>query len=186
MIEFTAEQIEKAERMLEHIPGAAPKAMARALNRAAESAKTEAGRKVRESYYVKSSDVSSTIKIYKASETDLNALVISRGNLMPLMKFRVTPRKPTPNRKKPIVARVKRGSGGPIKHAFVARMNSGHIGVFTRAGKQRIPINENYGPSIPEMLNSESVSAWVEQKATETLDKRLDHEISRILKGEEN
>lgn len=181
MIELTAEQIEKAERALENIPDGVPKVIVRAINRAAESARTEASRKVREKYYVKHSDVISTIKIYKASPADYSATIISKGHVLALPKFRVTPREPEPKRKKSIIVRVKRGGGGPLPGAFVAQMKSGHVGVFKRVGKPRLPIEQKYGPSVPQMLGSPSVSQWIEEKAQETLEKRLDHEINRLL-----
>lgn len=184
MIELTVSQIEKAERMLAHIPGAAPRAMSNAINRATDSAKTEAARKAREQYYITHKDVLSTMKMYRASAQDLTASVVSRGNLIALPKFRVTPAKPQPRRKKPITVRVKRGQGGPVRKAFVAGMRSGHTGVFMRSGKKRFPIEQMFGPSVPQMLESRSVNAWVSQKANETLDKRLDHEINRVLEGQ--
>jgi hypothetical protein len=184
VITVSAEKMEYAERMLRNIPGAAKRAAANAINRASESARTEAARKVRELYYIKQSDVTSTIKLYRATPEDLSSVVVSRGNLLALSKFRVTPSQPQPNRRRPIIVRVKRGSGGIITGAFVARMSSGHIGVFNRIGKTRLPIIQRYGPSVPQMLGNPSVTNWVEQKAYETLDKRLDHEINRIL--EEN
>lgn len=181
MIEVTASHIDRAERLLQNIPGAAPKALSNAIFRAAETARTEAARKVRETYYVKHSDVISTIKIHKVGA--LAAKVVSRGHAMSLTSFKVTPGTPQPRRKKSIVVRVKRGGGGPITSAFVGRMKSGHVGVFLRAGKQRTPIEELYGPPIPQMLGNPSVSAWVEEKASSKLDERLEHEIGRFLEG---
>jgi len=181
MIEVTAGQIEKAERMLRHLPEAAPKAMSSAIQRAAETARTEAARKVRETYFVKHSDVIATIRIQRPGA--LSANVISRGNAISLSKFNVTPKQPQPRRNAAIIVRVKKGEGGPIKSAFVARMKSGHIGVFLRAGKQRKPIQELYGPPIPQMLGNPSVKEWVETQASEKLEERLTHEIDRILEG---
>lgn len=181
MIEFNSSQIERAIAMLSHIPGAAPKAIANAVNRAAETARTEASRKVRELYYIKHGDVISTIIIKKATPSDIAAAVVSRGSPIALTKFRVTPRQP---RRAPVIARVKRGGGGLVASAFVARMGSGHVGVFNRVGTARFPIVQRYGPSVPQMLGSPTVTAWVEQKAKEKLNQRLDHEINRILEGQ--
>lgn len=181
MIEVTADHIERAEQLLKHIPNAAPKALSRAINRAAESARTEAARKVRETYFIPHNAVLSTIKIDKASEGRLMAKVTSRGHATPLINFRVTPKQPQPRRKSPIIVRVKQGQGGSVKRAFVARMKSGHVGVFERAGKKRTPIRQLFGPPIPEMLGNPTVTDWVEQKAAERLDERLDHEIGRML-----
>lgn len=181
MIDLTVQQLEKAERALEHIPGAVPRAAANAINRAADSAKTEAARKVRETYYIKHGDVLSTIKIYGASAGDLSATVISRGSVIALTKFRVTPRQPQPKKRRTVIVRVKKGEGGPIQGAFIAGMNSGHVNVFNRIGKSRLPIVGRYGPSVPQMIGSDDVRIWVEDKSRERLESRLDHEISRIL-----
>lgn len=183
MIEVSAAQIDRAENMLKHIPKSAPKALARAINRAANSARTEAGRKARETYHINHKDVISTIRIDRATSMSLAAKVTSRGNTVSLAKFRVTPKQPAPKRKIPISVRVKRGEGGPVKRAFVARVQNGHLGVFERAGKRRLPFQELYGPPVPVMLGSPTVRAWVEEKAAETLDRRLEHEIGRILEG---
>lgn len=184
MIEFTAAQMEKAERLLQHIPGGAQKALSRAMNRAIDSAKTEASRKARETYHVRHKDVLDTIKVSKSSPSNLNAVVVSRGYVFALTKFQVTPKKPQPKRKKEIVVRVKRGEGGPIKRAFVTQLKSGHLGVFKRAGKARFPIEQFYGPSVPQMLGNVKVTDAVEQRAAAVMNDRLDHEIMRILEGQ--
>lgn len=183
MITINVGQMDRAEAALQHIPKAAPKAIAKALNRAAETARTEAARKIREKYYVKHSDVISTIRIHRAKPEDLAAVVTSKGSPIALYKFHVTPKQPQPRRKTPIIVRVKRDSGGPLKRAFVARVGSA-LGVYSRVGKPRLPIRQHYGPSIPQMLDSEDVVQWVEDKARERLDERLDHEINRLLEGQ--
>lgn len=167
--------------LLGHVKDAAPKAMANAVNRAVDTAKTEASRKTRETYTIKNKDVAATIRIRRASMANLTATVTSRGGVVALSKFQVTPRQPQPKRKKPVIVRVKRGGGGPIPSVFVAKMQSGHIGVFSRAGKSRFPITQHYGPSVPQMIGNPSVKVWIEEKAAETLEKRLDHEINRVL-----
>ena len=184
MIEFSADRINRAIAALSHIPGAAPQAIANAINRASETARTEAARKVRESYYIKHGDVIGTINIKKATPSDLAAAVISKGGPSPLMKFKVTPSAPQPRRRTPIIVRVKRGGGGTIRRAFVAQMQSGHIDVFNRVGQSRLPIIERYGPSIPQMLGSPTVTQWVREKAGEKLEERLNHEITRILEAQ--
>lgn len=194
MIELTAKQIEHAQKMLGHIPGAAQKAVAHAINRATQTAKSAAATEARKSYVIKHGDVLKTISIRKASPGDLTAAVVSRGHVVALPKFRVTPKAPQPKRaaevrwKKgrtfSIKARVKHGDGGgSINNAFVARMKSGHVGVFNRSSGKRFPIIQRFGPSVPQMLGAPSVRLWVENRATEALDKRLDHEIKRILQG---
>lgn len=160
----------------------------RAINRAADSSKTAASKKVREEYTVKARDIASKIRVEKASTASLLALVTSTGGVLPLSKFQVRPSNPDPRRKTPIVVRVKKGAGGPIKHAFVAQMANGYVSVFHRVPGERMKSNpkkqkitENYGPSIPQMMGSESVSKHIETRAQEQIILRLEHEIGRLL-----
>ena len=184
MITLRAEHIERLEEMLRNAPAQVNVAAARAINRAAYAARTQAGRSVRETYTVKHKDVISTIRLHKkATPADLNAEIRSRGSTLKLMKFKVTPSSPQPKRKRPIKVSVKKGSNKTIKNGFVARMSNGHMNVFTRTTKKRFPIRGHYGPSVPQMLGNESVTRFVERKANEVLDNRLEHEINRLLRG---
>ncbi|MCL6456495.1 MAG: phage tail protein [Gorillibacterium sp.] len=181
MIELSIEHMERLEAALQETPEKIPRAAARAINRAAHTARTEAARKARQEYVIRHGDVIKTVKVYPASEADLSASVISKGSVIPLIKFKVNPKTPQPKRRKPLTATVRKGEGGPIARAFTAQMKSGYIGVFQRAGKPRYPINQLYGPSIPQMIGSRSVSQWVEERAREKLSERLEHEINRAL-----
>jgi len=184
VIQIDPKQIERAEILLKDIPNGASKAIVNALNRSVEGARTDAVKKVRERYIIKAKDVRDTIQIKKATYDDLTAIVKASGSPVALSKFKITPSSPPKTRrKKPIIARVTRGGGGPIPGAFVAKMESGHVGVFERVGKARLPIKQLYGPSVPQMLGHESVTEYVEEQAREKVEKRLEHEINRLLKG---
>ncbi|WP_445506392.1 phage tail protein [Niallia sp. 03190] len=183
MINVSVENLDRIQAVLHETPKKVPVAVSRAINRASSTTKTEAGRKIREKYYVKHGDVLKTFRISKASPGNLHAEINSKGSVIPLYAFRVSPRSVQLRRQTPITAAVKKGAGGPLGSAFVGRMGSGHAGVFARVGKPRLPINEKYGPSIPQMLGSDSVSQYVEQKTQEKLDERLNHELSRAVEG---
>lgn len=183
MIDLRAEHIEKLEKILGNTPKQIPIVTALAINRAAESARSMAGQSVRNTYHVKHKDVIRTIKIRKATSFDLTAHIQSRGSAIKLASFKVTPNKPQPKRKKPISVSVKKSTKKSIKSAFVAETKSGHINVFTRVSKRRLPIQGHYGPSVPQMIGNESVVQLVEDRAMEVLDTRLEHEINRLLGG---
>lgn len=184
MITVDSKQIERAEELLKNIPNGVSKAIVNAINRAAEGARTDAVKKIRERYYVKSKDIREIIQITKATYENQAAIIRAKGSPLALSKFKIIPSKPPQKRrKKPVIARVVRGEGGPISDAFVAKMESGHIGVFKRAGESRLPIIQLYGPSVPQMLGHKSVTEYVEEKAKERLEERLEHEIERLLRG---
>jgi hypothetical protein len=188
MIELKAEHLEKLEEILGNTPKQIPVVTARAMNRAIQAARTQASRTTRETYYIKHKDVISTIKIKKANRSDLLAEFMSSDTNIPLMKFKVNPRKPQPGRKRPVTVSVKKGSKKVIKNGFVAQLRkpkheSGKLNVFVRTTKSRFPLKGLYGPSIPQMIGNEDVIPRVEERAMEVLDTRLEHEISRLLGG---
>lgn len=185
MIEFAAGQIKKAEELLGGIKGALPKVQTRAINRSLSTARAEAVRCVRAEYIVNAGDVRKTIKINNATAAHPTGSILSTGSPISLEKFDVSPKRPNTGKNKSVVtARVKKGGGKkPIKNAFIAKVSNGHTGVFVRSGKSRYPIRNLYGPSIPQMISAENVSSKIEEKAAEMMDKRLEHEISRVLEG---
>ncbi|BBB91051.1 MAG TPA: phage tail protein [Methylomusa anaerophila] len=189
MIELTDDQLKRAEQLLKHLPGALPKAVANAINRASESARAEAVRKASEEYVIRPGRVRETIDIAKASPAILFARVRSKGRPRALTYFQTTPKQvPKKRPRGQLVAQVKRSEGGgSIKSAFLARMKSGHLGVFNRTNNLtstgKVELVQRYGPSVPQMLENPTIQQFVEQKAMETLEKRFDHELDRLLKG---
>ncbi len=74
-----------------------------------------------------------------------------------------------------------------FEHAFVARMRSGHVGIFERTGGVTADggdeIRQLMGSSVPQMIGSEEVSGKLSEAAMRKFDERLEHEISRIING---
>ena len=70
-----------------------------------------------------------------------------------------------------------------MDQAFTAQMGK-HRGVYERIGVERFPVRELYGPATPQMMYSnEDVLDEIEEKMAETYEKRIDHEILRVLNG---
>lgn len=70
--------------------------------------------------------------------------------------------------------------------AFVARMKSGHIGIFermkgtkTKGGKEKLA--ELYGMSIPDMVKSRDVAFEIQQKGQTFLETQVQKEIRRVM-----
>lgn len=55
--------------------------------------------------------------------------------------------------------------------------------ICERDGSKRLPISEFMGPSTAQMAGNSIVLADVEEKAQEVINKRVEHEITRILNG---
>lgn len=175
-------KIKEVEKELGQYQSKARLALSRALNRAASNAKTNASKKVREKYVIKAKDINSTITISKASSGNLNASVRSSGERIPLIKFKVSPSSPRP-KKPPKVLRVEVKKGGlkDLIGAFVANVNGNKV--FKRTTSKRLPIQQLYGPAVPQMMGNQSVTEFITTEAKKTFDKRLDHEIQRIMGG---
>ena len=179
-IRIDGTEIRKVELRLGQLHKKAPTVMARALNRAAQTARSTAVNEIRKKYVIKAKDIRSTMRIKKASRSKLGALLVSCGNLIPLDHFKYTPKQPRPkNPPKSLKVQVKKTGYKELFHAFVADINGPKI--WQRAGAPRLPIKRLMGPAIPQMLGQQNVREAVLQRAAETYNKRLDHEINRML-----
>ncbi|MCZ8520130.1 MULTISPECIES: phage tail protein [Paenibacillus] len=183
MITVSQEDLKRAGKTMADVERAMPKLYSAALNRTIQGMRTEAGRKVRETYDVKLSDVRPTLSIKRASPGDLVAILDSRGPNTPLIRFKTTPRKPPKRQPKVLKASVKRSGGKPIPGAFVTQVG-GHIGVLKRKGKARLPIEELFGPPVPVMLREPGVKEHLEAEAERRMSQRLQHELKRLLGGD--
>lgn len=182
MIEITSEQIDRIHALLDGIPNATQKVVYSVLNRTVTNVKTTSSREVRKTYKIKSSDLTSrqNIKIAKAGPSRLEASIEFGGNLIPLMKFDVTPKQP--QRKTVSASVLTSGGKKQLVHAYVANLKYG-VGVFERETSKRESSRELYGPAAAVMVDNEDVLKKVQDSAIETIDKRVEHEISRILSG---
>lgn len=157
----------------------APQVISSALNRALTNVASNISKEVRQDYNIKAADIKSTLDKTRASKSNLSAIVRSRGNLIPLDRFKVSPKKVAPKRKSPIKIGVKKDGVKPLKGAFVSDISG--IKVFKRQGKTRLPIDRLFGPSVPQMLKNEEIRERINREGQETFYRRLDHEINRIL-----
>ena len=166
-------------------PSEINKAINRAAKRAADTAKAESIRQESSEYTLPVSEIRGTITTRKISGGDIGAVMKISSSPFALTKFAgVTPNNTMPPAKGPVVAKVKKSGGATLKHAFVAKMKSGHVGVFEREGEKNLPIDQFFGPSTPSMFDAnENVNEAVMKLAGETFEDRVQHELERLLNG---
>ncbi|MET3831022.1 hypothetical protein ABIC86_002488 [Paenibacillus sp. DS2363] len=170
----------QVSRSVRQMDKAVKQAVLSSMNRATQRAKTETGRKVRERYVIKQSEVVQTISVRKAAAGNFRAVLTSKGNSIPLINFNVAPKKKL-KKQKPVKAAVLRGGNKKnIRNGFLAKVGS-HIGVFERAGRKRFPIKELRGPAVPVMVGNKEVTDHVEAVYADEMEKRLPHELDRLL-----
>lgn len=183
MIEITSETIERTQTLLAGIPKGAERAFSNAINRAVTRVKTKAFQDVRSVYGIKQSDLKAdtVTRVQKASTGNITGYVSFSGVKIPLYKFNVSPK--AAKKSKNIKAGVMKGSWTAFEHAFIAQMNSGHIGIFERESTERLPIKEIMGLSGAQMVQNEEIIDKLTEEAQEKVEERLQHEIERILNG---
>ena len=173
--------LDRVAALLGKIPGAIPKATGAALKRAGETAKTQAGRFAAAAYYISAGTFSSNSKqTVKMEDSGAGASMSIKfaGRVLPLMTFSTRY-----SRGGMMFAKVKRNSGGgTLRHVFTANLG-GRLAAYERVGKGRFPLSKKFGPSTAHMMQNEDVVEEMAKTISETYDKRIEHEITRILSG---
>ena len=177
------ESFGKVEALLNGIPSGVYKAVGSALTRAASAGKTEAKRAVAQEYTIGSGDFLRYTRninhFVRGGDGSVEVVFGFAGYPIPLMHFQMS----IDGEGRP-VAHVKRSNTPEVlRHAFRQRVR-GHYGIYERLGAARYPTHELYGPATPQMMYSnENVLDAIEEKMAETYEKRIDHEILRVLNG---
>jgi len=156
-------------------------AVARSLNRAIQGVRTDSAVEVRKEYNVKATPVKKSFRMERAGLGALEAAAVASGRRIPLVDFGARPKQP--GGRKPVdgVSVQVKKERKVLKHSFLARLKSGHVGVFQREGDARLPINQKFGPSIPEMIGNQEVVDRIQANAEQRFSKTLDHEIDFAL-----
>lgn len=178
-IKIDQRTVKNVQKRLKGIEKKAPNAISNALNRTISNLATNIGREVRAVYPVKDAEIKATLVKKTARPNALDASIKSRGRVLGLEKFKVTPKDVQPLRKKPIKVAVKKGTTKPLQKAFVANANGNKV--FERTTKKRLPIRRLYGPSVPQMLKNVGVQEKLNVQANNKFQERLNHEINRLI-----
>ena len=182
-VDIAEDSLDKATRLLAGISGGVYKAVGSALTRAAAAGRTAAKQPITKEYTISQSEFLAQTRdinhFVRESDGGISVAFGFRGNVIPLTKF-----KTSINSNGQVVTQVKRsGAAETLNRAFSAQMG-GHRGIYERTGPSRFPVEELYGPATPQMMYSnEDVLDEIEQKMADTYEKRIDHEILRVLNG---
>jgi hypothetical protein len=179
-----------AANRLRQLRERAPEAIVRALNRAIDSAKVAAAREVAGDMGLPVSRVRDQIIVRRAARGHASASLRASAERIPLYHFKASPKEPpSRGRGRGVTARVK-GTRVLYRGAFVARMRSGHVGVFRRlgAGERRspggwgknLPIVQLRGPSIWKVFREHRAVALA--RGREQLVKNLRSELRFALR----
>lgn len=162
-----------------------PTAAARALNKTASQARTEAARLIKARYQIGTRVISRAITLtQRANRAQLTAVVTVTGRPLPLLAFRARPTR------RGVSVEVTRGARKLIRSAFIATLRCGHKGVFARgryAGGRfiphpgRLPITELMTLGIPQGFRNRVVEQALRHKVREKFPAIFDHELAFAL-----
>jgi len=185
MIQITSEQIERINLILSGIPGGAQKAFSSVIRRTNSTVKAETVRQITSTYAISAQNARAGANIrarVKSADGGVIGTVSFAGYKLPLYRFNVSPTMPI-QRVTVKAAVMKENAQTPFAHAFIARMKNGHTGMFERDTTRSFPVTEFMAQSTAQMAGNDEVLERVSEKAQETVNKRVEHEITRILNG---
>lgn len=176
-IDSGVEAIERAEKLLAGVPGGIQQAMVSSFNRALLEGRTAGTREATKRYTLKAGIVRRTMVMHRASKNNIEADLASRGRRLPLRYFAHKPRTDTTgaNRREVSVA-VRQGALKPLGQGFVY-----HGMIMQRLGESRLPIEQKYTVSVPNILNNDEIVGVIQDKMAKSVEKRMAHETTRIL-----
>jgi hypothetical protein len=196
VIQIDPTQLSEVQHALGFVRNGVPRALSSAVNKTGAWVKTRTLRAITSSLAIKRRDIDANkagahrfggVLLTKGSASRPSARVFVTGRRIPLYRLDVRPAEP-PSRKG-VSWRVWKGGGRTtVKQAlFVARMPSGHMGVFKRRAatspKHGLPIQEAFGPSIPIVaLRRPEFGQLLQVDASGYLAQQLDSQVDRLLK----
>lgn len=163
-------------------------AIARALRKAGSTAlrdmRSEASKRIRERKRLKASVVSRALVLRRSEGTNIDRMqwgLDVRGTRVPLSAY------PHRQTKKGVSVQVNKGKRTLITSAFVAKMRSGHEGIFVRRGKHRLPIDERMGSRPVDALlhrgEAEAVGERGQRSLAATFERLLPMELEKLKAG---
>lgn len=208
--EVGGKSLEQAEKLLAGFPGGLDKAIKSAMSRSLSHLRTNSTKEIRKVYAISTAALRTeeNIKTKYAYQpgVGISGYVLFSGHKIPLYRYDGTsPAQPTQDTSKTINAlisgqwrkthpgvtaaghQLKSTSPTRFEDAFVARMKSGHAGIFERTGGATSTgndaIKEIMGSSVPQMLGNRDVEQALVDETMKKFDERLEHEINAIING---
>jgi uncharacterized alkaline shock family protein YloU len=180
-VEYDQRQIRRLERTLSGVRDGVGRVMSRAINNVASRARSEIVGRIQQQTGVKSSAVKKAVQLLKASKRFWSARIRITGRGMPLIWFGAR------QTRKGVSYRISSERGRELRRSsFIARMPNGHRGVFTRLFSRRLPIVEQYGPSIPQLFEDvQGLAREVLQETGRNLEKEVSTQVRVLLEQEQ-
>jgi hypothetical protein len=203
------EAIHRAEVLLQNIPNGVNRAMKTAMGKTVTVVRRESTDAIQKQYDISAANLRAAENItasYRYGE-GVEAVVVFHGKKIPLYRYNGTsPGLPTKDMKegrKPVMVKghwtrqyqgvaarghqFKSTSPKEFYEAFIARMESGHVGIFERTGgvtsEGSDQIHELMGTAVPQMIGNETVLKSITETAYQSFESNLDAAVAQVLSG---
>lgn len=162
--------------------------MRMSVNDTAAKARKMLNDEARERYVVKKTKFNKALKLTKANNATLTAVLHATGRPLPLSYFEI---RKNGKRKAGQGHQLQSTSLTPISKdagkTFVIRVKRGnqessHRGLFYRETDNRFPILQVYGSSIPSMIGSQRVYGTLQPVITNELNSNLQRHVDLVLR----
>ena len=180
--EVGGDSLERVNKLLHNIPGGVYKAAFSALRRAGDTAKTRAGQFAAAEYTINKGEfmrgVHSKTHITGGAGGVMGMSISFSGTVLPLLTFNTTySRDGTVQTQESAESRRarKRQSGrkcGPRMRVEASQLR-----------RCALPVEQKFGPSTGHMMRNEEVIEKMDETIRDTYEKRIEHEILRVLNG---
>jgi len=187
MLRFELSNLEELRRVYD--PSLVEKALVRSINRVSEKARTRVNREVRSEYHIKARDVNKALSIHRAQRGQTEALLVYAGARIGLHKFgarvrtvRVKTRR-WGNTRRQVRVRVRKDSAleSAVGGKGIAGFMSPQGFIYARVGLKRTPLKFLAGPSVPHMVDNDTVLDQVNQMMAVELPKEFNHHMDFYL-----
>lgn len=189
--------LERAQKLLAGMPDGIEKASKSAMSRAVSHLRSGTVKAIRERYDISASHIraNENVTVRYTYQGGVQAYITFAGGKIPLFRYGgASPGGPTPLKDRWVKVdgnwyhpgapahghQLKSTAPARFDHAFVARMKSGHTGIFERDGSG---LREIMGSSVPAMLGRPEVLEKLGEETAGKFRERLDHEVLRLLNG---
>jgi hypothetical protein len=153
-----------------------PAAISRALNRTGDMATTAVGRELAQETGMHVHDVRDSIEQEKSTPDTLEYTIVISGEFQPLSEF-------DPHQTSGGISARPWGERRVFPGTF--EIPAAGERVFVRAGRERLPLKQLWGPSLAREFERGEGEQVVRDVVAEVFPERLHHEVfERLLKGE--
>ena len=163
----------------------APTALKNAINMTAKDARTDLWAKANATYTIKKGGFNKDMKLTPANVGNLEAVLLTRGAPIEMIKFRVTDRKGTP-RVEILRGQVKSMGDRSFVNNVAKKGTHTHVAVAKYIGgkNSRLKIQKKFSVSSPIMIGNERrVYGIVEPNIIKNLQNNVDKQVNKILGG---